>query len=358
MRRVLRSHVIGLMLAGLLVILIGGAGRGAAAPQNFGGEQLVITIPGGEQEEDLTKYVVQPFEKLYNARISIVEGSTFDILAKLRAQRANPQIDVWTMGEPGPVIARDEKLVEPMTVADMSSLGTLIPAAQWNRLPDGSYPFVDFELTAIAVGYNPKFAHQVPTSWNQLADPMYKGHLLMPNMNVSAGVVLLVALARANGGSERNIDPGFAAAAKVRQNAITLWTSHDQVATMLSQGTAWVAVESVDRLGPLNRSGAPIDIDYPEDGVVAVGNSMGISAGTRHKKLAEAFLNFLLAPEQEGPLSNAGVFFPPVQGVHISPQQSLYYPPYVMKKAIALDWEQIAQQSDAWQERWNKEIVK
>ena len=185
------------------------------------------------------------------------------------------------MAEPGPVIARDEKLVEPMTVADVPNLAKLIPAAQWNRLPDGSYPFVDVELTAIAVGYNPNFAHTVPTSWNQLADPMYKGHLLMPNMNVAAGVVLLVVLARINGGSERNIDPGFAAAAKVRQNAITLWSSHDQVATMLTQGTAWLTVESVDRLGPLNRSGAPIDIDYPRRRVVAIGNSMGIAAGTR-----------------------------------------------------------------------------
>ncbi len=358
MRMRLRRHVVGLTAASLLVILIGGTGWGAAAPQNFNGEQLVITIPGGAQEDNLVRFVVQPFEKLYNARISIVEGSTFDILAKLRAQRANPQIDVWTMGEPGPVIARDEKLVEPMTVADMPNLGKLVPAAQWDRLPDGSYPFFDYQLSAIAVGYNPKFAHTIPTRWNQLADPMYKGHLLMPNFSVSAGVVLLVALARVNGGSERNIDPGFAAAAKVRQNAITLWTSHDQVATMLAQGTAWVAVESVDRLGALNKSGAPIDIDYPQDGVVAIGNSMGIAAGTRHKKLAEAFLNFLLAPEQQEPYSDAGVAFPPVAGVRISPQLSLYYPPYVMKKAIAPDWEAIAQQSDAWQERWNKEIVK
>jgi len=358
MRTMLRSHVVGVAVAGLLVILIGGAGWGAPAPENFGGEQLVVTIPGGKQEDDFTRLAFQPFEKLYNAKISIVEGSTFDILAKLRAQRANPQIDVWTMAEPGPVIARDEKLVEPMTVADVPNLAKLIPAAQWNRLPDGSYPFVDVELTAIAVGYNPNFAHTVPTNWNQLADPMYKGHLLMPNMNVAAGVVLLVVLARVNGGSERNIDPGFAAAAKVRQNAITLWSSHDQVATMLTQGTAWLTVESVDRLGPLNRSGAPINIDYPQDGVVAIGNSMGISAGTRHKKLAERLLNYLLAPEQQSALSAAGIFFPPVAGVRMSPQVSYYFPPYVMKKAIALDWEQIAQHADVWQERWNKEIVK
>ena len=139
---------------------------------------------------------------------------------------------------------------------------------------------------------------------------MYKGHLLMPNMNVSAGVVLLVALARANGGSERNIDPGFAAAAKVRQNAITLWTSHDQVATMLSQGTAWVAVESVDRLGPLNRSGAPIDIDYPEDGVVAVGNSMGISAGTRHKKAGGGVPQLFARPRAGGTAQQRRGLFP------------------------------------------------
>ncbi len=358
MRTMFGSRVFSVSLAVLLVMVIGGAGWAAAAPENFNGEQLVVTIPGGKQEEDFTRLAFQPFEKLYNAKISIVEGSTFDILAKLRAQRGNPQIDVWTMAEPGPVIARDDKLVEPMTVADVPNLAKLVPASQWMRFPDGSYPFLDVELTAIGVGYNPNFAHTVPTSWNQLADPMYKGHFLMPNINVAAGVVLLVVLARINGGSERNIDPGFAAAAKVRQNAITLWSNHDLVATMLTQGTAWVTVESVDRLGPLNRSGAPIDIDYPQDGVVAIGNSMGIAAGTRHKKLAERLLNFLLAPEQQSALSQAGIFFPPVTGVRLSPVVSQYFPPYVMKKAIALDWEQIAQHADEWQERWNKEIVK
>ena len=89
MRTMLRSHVVSVAVASLLVILIGGAGWGAPAPENFSGEQLVVTIPGGKQEDDFTRLAFQPFEKLYNAKISIVEGSTFDILAEAaRAARA------------------------------------------------------------------------------------------------------------------------------------------------------------------------------------------------------------------------------------------------------------------------------
>ena len=50
---------------------------------------------------------------------------------------------------------------------------------------------------------------QAPTSWNDLADPKYKGKVVIPPITNGYGLLTLVMQARINGGGEDKIDPGF-----------------------------------------------------------------------------------------------------------------------------------------------------
>jgi spermidine/putrescine-binding protein len=71
----------------------------AAAQDDFKGEELVVVNYGGTFGRFWTQFIIEPFEKRYNAKVSQVQSLTFDTLAKLRAQKDNPQIDVWLMAD-------------------------------------------------------------------------------------------------------------------------------------------------------------------------------------------------------------------------------------------------------------------
>ena len=115
-----RGAVLGVLLAGILSVL-GGASP-ADAQEDFKGEELVVVNYGGTFGRFWTQFIIEPFEKRYNAKVSQVQSLTFDTLAKLRAQKDNPQIDVWLMADQGAVIAKNEGLVEPLSVDKVPNL--------------------------------------------------------------------------------------------------------------------------------------------------------------------------------------------------------------------------------------------
>src|SRR3954468_17963088 len=69
----------------------------AAAQAN----EIVVTLPGGTLERVLRKSWIEPFQSKYNAKALVVTGLTMENLAKLRAQKGNPQIDIVIFDPPG-----------------------------------------------------------------------------------------------------------------------------------------------------------------------------------------------------------------------------------------------------------------
>ena len=89
-RRLFRSRSRAAMIS-LLALAVLATGAGLALGQSG---ELVVVLPGGTLEKVLRKSWVEPFEKKNNAKATVVTGLTMENLAKLRAQKGNPQIDV------------------------------------------------------------------------------------------------------------------------------------------------------------------------------------------------------------------------------------------------------------------------
>lgn len=66
-------------------------GIGLAVGQS---NEVTVVLPGGTLAKAFRKNVVEPFEQQHRARVNVVTGLTMENLAKLRAQKDNPQIDV------------------------------------------------------------------------------------------------------------------------------------------------------------------------------------------------------------------------------------------------------------------------
>jgi ABC-type Fe3+ transport system substrate-binding protein len=84
---------------------------------------------------------------------------------------------------------------------------------------------VGFGLAAIGLAYNTEIFERngwpAPASWNDLGKEEFRNAVGLATIGNGYGLSVLIMLAKANGGSESNIEPGFEAMKKVAPNVLT-----------------------------------------------------------------------------------------------------------------------------------------
>jgi putative spermidine/putrescine transport system substrate-binding protein len=330
------------------------AAQAQEAVRDFKGEELVVqTLTGtaGKFFRDIGK----PFEKKHNAKLVHIESLSSDTVAKMRANAGNQESDVWMVAESWATVLEKEGLLEPLTVKGVPALESLMPTGR--RKNDA---FMLMSLAAMNITYNKNkvSASDLPKSWADLADPKYKGRVILPAANSTFAVMLIELLNRRGGGTVTNIDPAMAELKKIAPNVMTYWTSFDQNFNLMNTGQAWIAVSSSDRTIDQALKGAPVSATYPESGTIFIGNAVGISKGTQHKELAETYVNYLLSKDVQKLMADQIGQIPTVEGIDVSPAVKELNPQgEAMKNSISPDWGEIAANQARWIERYTKEIV-
>ncbi len=339
------------MLAGALALAV----TGCAPPTPTGAANaLVVAGYGGSFETAFRESIIPGFQQTCGCTVTYIPGSSTDSIAKLKAQQASPQIDVALLDDGPQAQARDAGLVGPLDTA-------VVPVDQVveiGRLPDDVG--VGFGLTATGIAYNPTwFAERgipAPTKWSDLADPRLEGALVLPSITNTYGLGLLVGAALQNGGSEQNVDPGFAAVDQIARNAVTFDTTAD-VSNYFLQGQAAASVWGVSRVSSLAEKDFPVQFVYPEGGAMALVTTANVVAGAPHSELAQKFVAHLLDPAVQAELARATYDGAVVPGVTLDPglEEKIVGSDEV-GRLRKLDWPTINRDRAAWTERWNREV--
>jgi putative spermidine/putrescine transport system substrate-binding protein len=337
------------------------AGAGATAllatqpGASWAREELVVTMYGGPMEEGWRRNVVDPFVKQFDADVTIATGLSLENLAKMRAQRQNPELDVVAMDTVAAVPAAREGLYEQL---DPNRIPVLNDLYDWAIEPHRYY--VSWLSVYYGLAYNTQKIPR-PTSWEDMWNPVYKGHVIFPDIS-NVGATYMMHILNTIGGGDTNanqVDVGFKKIASLKPQLLTFWTNHDQVGQLLSQGDAWITPWPSDRLLTLKSLGAPVDIVIPREGVPFGTSEMGITKGTKHQALAEKYLNFALGPEAQAHNAQT-IFIGPTNKKTQVPEQlakDLGMNPGPEVKRIAYpDWEKVAAYRAGWIDRWNREI--
>ena len=112
------------ILAGLAVAV----GQSANAA-SFAGQTLhVQQWPTGPEAEALKKYVIDPFAKETGANIVVEYGHTTASIAKIRAQKGDPQLDVVLMDDIGVYTLAQEGLLDKLDLSKMKNAKDVYPA--------------------------------------------------------------------------------------------------------------------------------------------------------------------------------------------------------------------------------------
>ena len=150
----------------------------------------------------------------------------------MRAETANPEIDMYVFSGGQEVIAAKEGFTQPL--GDIAGLAR-IPA----NMKDPGGHWVTWGAIAEGILYRTDKIKDKPTSYKDFLRPEVQGHVAFPAISNGYGLDFLIMLARAYGGSEHNIEPGFDALKKISAKA-TIFRAASDVQTLFTQGDVWM----------------------------------------------------------------------------------------------------------------------
>src|SRR6476620_1209012 len=271
-----------------LFVLAGAIGwSGAALAQKT--ELLVYTA----LETDQIKAYETAFNKAYpDIALKWVRDSTGVITAKVLAEKANPQADlvIGTSASSMAVFA-NEGMLQPYAPKGLDK----IPA----QYRDSQNPprWVGMDVYGAAICFNTVEAQKQnlpkPESWKDLTKPVYKGKIVMPNPASSGTGFLDV--------SEWLQMWGEADAWKfmdgLHENIGVYTHSGSQPCKQAGAGEFPIGVSFEYRAMQTKKSGAPVDVIFPSEGLGWDLEASGIMKGTKKLDAAKKLMDWLATPE-------------------------------------------------------------
>ncbi len=242
-------------------------------------------------ETDQIKAYADGFNKVHpDIEIKWVRDSTGVITAKLLAEKANPQADV-VMG------------VAASSLALLDKQGMLVPYAPLNldaimsqyRDKKKVPAWWGMDVWGATVCFNTVEAQKKnipkPESWQDLAKPIYKGQIVMPNPASSGTGYFDVTAWLTLFGDDKGKGGGWKYMDALHENIAQYTHSGSKPCNMAAAGE-YVAGISFEYRGNANKAkGAPIDLVFPKEGLGWDLEAFAIHKGTKKldaaKKLAD-----------------------------------------------------------------------
>lgn len=312
---------------------------------------LYVGMNGGDLERTYVQHVFPPFEKIRNVKIIVEPGTSVRVLAKAQAQRDKPQMHVMLLDDGIMDEATSAGLCAPL--APSPELFALYLTA---RTKGDMAAAINMGVTGLA--YNTKvFAENgwaPPTSWMDLADPKYKGKVVVQSIvNSSYGLHAFLMINRVLGGTDDNLAPAFDKwPVTVGPNVPRYVNDSVTIGDMLGNGEVDLLPISYAGAIRLKQSGLPVDYTAPKEGVVILSTHECVIANNDQPELAQQLAQYLLSPQAQRLAREFGGVEPSSRNVKGSAQflDSL-------RQATVVNWPAINQQRAQWSKQWERLVA-
>jgi len=319
---------------------------------------IYIGMNGGDMERSYTKYVFPAFERIHNAKVVVVPGTSSDILAKVQASKEKPPVHVMFLDDG--VMMRAIKMGLCQKLADSPTMKDLYPSA---RMAGGMAAGVNVGMTGI--GYNKKMFDEkkwpAPTSWLDFADPKFKGKVVFQSMPSSSfGLHGFLMFNRTQGGSDKNVEPGFAKwRSTIGPNVLEYIPSSAKLSEMVQNGEAAIFPLTPTGVATQKARGVPMEYAQPKEGSVLLMVAECVTANNDQPELAQKLAEFLLTPQAQAAALEFGNQIPSNQKTQVASaaaQATVDRFQGYMKTVITLDWDSVNALRPEWNTRWNKTV--
>ena len=342
--------------AALFLVGVLGIGLVAVGVATSQTRELVVAAWGDPYEAGWRKSLIPAFEKATGARVVWVQGFSTQTVAKVRAQKDDPQIDVALLDEGPHEQLAALGLVDRIDRAKMPATRELYDIA----FQPQDYG-IGFAVAAYGLYYNTKaFADNKwapPTAWMDLFRPEVNGKVSVHNIGNANGLYLLLALNKIAGGTDANVEPGFAKMKELAPRVVT-FDKFGETPTLIQQGSAVIGTWNLDRVANLASTGVPIKFVYPKEGVWGHKEVATLVKGRKNQDLAYRFVDMLLGAAEQANTAKYVGLSPVNKQTKLDPETAatVLYGTEAMSKLTIPNWQAVNANRAAWTERWNKEI--
>ena len=344
-RELLRKRLFVVSAATLAVI--------ASACTGGDGGKAVLTVysPHGK---DLLEHYEKGFEKANpGADVQWLDMGSQEVLERLRAEKANPQADVW-FGAPTEMFERgaSEGLLEPYAPTWKTSIS---PAAQDEKgLWYGTY------LTPEVIAYNSDKVDSAsaPRDWIDVLDPKWKGHVVIRDPNASGTMrAIFGALLQRSIERTGNTDSAWAFLKRLDGNTREYTANPAILYEKLKRGDGWITLYNMPDIAALQqRTGAPVKYMIPSSGTPLLVDAIGIVKGTKHKELAGKFIEYVMTMESLKFAADSLQRIPARTDVPDSILPLWVRNARVQIRPMNLDRRLMADSLNAWMKHWDSQI--
>jgi putative spermidine/putrescine transport system substrate-binding protein len=164
----------------------------------------------------------------------------------------------------------------------------------------------------------------------------------------------LIMLAKAHGGGEDNIEPGFEALKKIKSE--TIFKAASDLPTLFGQGDVWIVPYDTGNTFKLQESGLPVAFATPDEGSPAVFITTCVAKGAKNADVANAAIDAMLKPEAQIEIARKMRWTASNPDTKLPADLAGEVPQ--VDKLAQLDRTKINAMRAAWTDRWNREIAR
>ncbi len=318
-----------------------------------GDNRTVLTVysPHGK---DLLEYYEKGFEAVHpDVDVQWVDMGSQEVLDRLRAEKANPQADLW-FGAPAEIFTRgaNEGLLEPYTPTWASK----VPA----EARDASSRWYGTYLTPEVIAYNTHAvtAAAAPKDWDEVLDPKWRGKVLIRDpiasgsMRAIFGAVLARSIAQTGSTAQ-----GWEWLRRLDANTKEYVLNPALLYQKLAREEGVITLYNMPDIATLEqRTKTPVNYVIPRSGTPLLVDAIAIVRGAKHPEVARQFYEYVTTPAA---LTDAAAKFLRIPAREDLPIDAL--PPVVRQarteaKPMAGDQRLMADSLDVWMKFWDAHI--
>lgn len=252
-------------------------------------QQTELMVYTAIEEEDMERYAQAFHAEHKGIKIRWLRDSTGVITARLLAEKNNPKADVvFGLAATSLMVMKSKGMFHAYRPKGVENLEP--------RFVDEDDPpsWVGMDAWVAAICYNTVAGEEkgvpAPQRWRDLAKPVYKGHIAMPNPRSSGTGFLAVTSwlqIYSEGGGWHFMDG-------LHKNIARYTHSGSKPCEQAAKGQIPIGISFLYRAAKFKSEGAPIKIVLPEEGIGWDMEASAIIEGTKKLAAAKALMNWIV----------------------------------------------------------------
>jgi iron(III) transport system substrate-binding protein len=300
-------------------------------------------------QEEWCQGMKQEFEAKYGITVNYVRMSSGEALARIQAEKDNPQFDIWWGGPVDSFVAAKEAGV--LEAYDSPNYGNLLDIAKYKD-PDNYWVGIYVGSLGFATNTSWLAEHpgvEAPRSWDDLLRPEFERQVMVAHPSTSGTSYTALATVLQIRGEQA----GWVYLQQYAGQIAQYTKSGAAPAKFVGQGEAAVAIVfSHDIVNEIDNNNMPLVLTFPEEGTGYEIGGMAIIKGAQHLDAAQKWFDWAITAEAQalGPKYKA-YQAPTVKGVELS------HPELLQVNLIEYDFQWAGSNKKAFVDKYTNEIA-